>query len=163
MRSNNLQISALSRELLSWAKADRSRLSRGPGSGLEGLPHHYLRLDWHAFPFSLQSACSVAVDGLSDRSRIVAWLHIVPTGGFVLPIQPAVAWGPKGLIKRVAFEELVLSDGPGDGATVMRGQRAVRIDDASGERVLCHIDDWYWVRPVLGADRVSLAWLARHD
>lgn len=163
MRSKIPPTDELRRELLSRVEDNGSGLQRGPGSGLGGLPHHYFRLDWEAFSLPLRRACSAAVDGLSDQSRIAAWLHIIPTGGFILPIRPALAWAPKSLRTRVAFEEFVLSDGPGDGATVMRGQQAVRIDDVSGGRVLCQIHEWYWVRPVLGADRVSLAWLAPHD
>jgi hypothetical protein len=131
--------------------------------GLGGLPHRYLRLDWAAFPLSLRTGCNAAVDELSDELRIAAWLHVVPTGGFILPIRPAVAWAPQGLREKIAFEELVLSDGPGDGATVVRGQQAIWSDDFPGGRLRCGIDTWYWVRPVLGADRISLAWLTRDE
>jgi hypothetical protein len=160
MRSKTPATDELQRKLLSWIANAGSKLHRGPGSGLEGLPHHYFRLDWEALSVPLRSACRAAVDGLSDQSRIAAWLHIVPTGGFILPTRPALAWAPESLPDPVIFEELVLTDGRGDGATVMRGQQAVRIDDVFGARVLCQTNDWYWVRPVLGAERVSLAWLA---
>ena len=159
MRSEAPPTDELRRKLLSQVEDDRSGLQRGPGSGLEGLPHRYFRLDWEALPEPLRTACSVAVGGPADQSRIAAWLHVVPTGGFILPIQPALAWAPKSLHTPVAFEEFLLSGGLGDGATVVRGQQAVRIEDVCGGRVRCQINDWYWVRPVLGADRVSLAWL----
>lgn len=150
------------RELRALVERHRPRFERGPGGGLEGCSHGYLRASWHALSTSDRAACEASAGLASADAKLVAgWLHIVPTGGFILPCQPALEWGPREQGPYARVEELVLAVDEADGATVLLGGAPRRDLEHAGHRLTVHTDGWYWVSPVMGRDRISLVWLVR--
>ncbi|MFO7562373.1 MAG: hypothetical protein R6X02_06995 [Enhygromyxa sp.] len=151
------------RELRTWAKRHQPHFERGPGHGL-GCPHRYLRASGDVLPTSARAACEALIDPASADSELAAvWLHIVPTGGFILPCQPVLEWGPSTGGPGERLEELVLAvavDGP-DGATHLLSGSPRREPEQAGHRLTVHSDSWYWVSPVLGPERISLVWIMR--
>lgn len=149
-------------DVLARVERHRPRFERGPGGGLGGCSHCYLRASWHALPTPDRAACEALAGLASADARLVAgWLHIIPTGGFILPCQPALEWGPTEQAPCARVEELVLAVDDADGATLHFGGSPQRDLERVGHRLTVHADGWYWVSPVLGRDRISLIWLVR--
>jgi hypothetical protein len=150
------------RDLRALVERHRSRFERAPGGGLGGCPHGYLRASWHALPTPDRAACeALAGLGAVEAKLVAGWLHIVPTGGFILPCQPVLEWGPSEQDPCARIEELVLDVDVADGATLHFVGSPRRDPEHEGHRLTVHADGWYWVSPVVGRDRISLVWWVR--
>ena len=149
------------RDLLAQVELHRSRFEHAPGGGLSGCAHRFLRMRWSALPTSDARACVAMAGSASTHRELVAgWLHVVPTGGYILPCQPAREWGPPEQ-PSARMEELVLAVDVADGATLHFGGAPHRDPEHEGRRITVHGDAWYWVSPVVGRDRISLVWWVR--
>lgn len=134
---------------------------RGPGHGLGGHPHCFQRAPWSALPEPLRAACESAVGSRpAPRECLHTWLQVVPTGGYILPCRPLEQWC-HGQVPATELHEQLLCAGPADGATIFRERSPHRHRESEGLRLRLGVDDWYWVSPVLGAERLSLVWVLR--